>query len=194
MSSDAREKLTAQFRVPSISKFQLKRGRASLGERKDDGASQDHTAKVPRIQERDGNAMPEEGEDDDDDEGMAMSSVQLEKYSGNVARNVASDAEQDRINAKKAMDARLERMSLQKRAQELKDSRMQLQNGSSSSPSASSSSPAQRQQHETESAAYYLCMYRAPQTKKHKSWDNDGFLKVIGAGRCRLYDLTSKRL
>jgi DNA repair and recombination protein RAD54B len=146
---------------------------------------------VRRISERDGNIAFEDSEDEE--EGMAMSLVQLDRHSARKTGADATDAEQDRINAQKAMNARLERINLQKRAQELKESREKLLQRTASSSSVNARKTGESQQ-EIETASYYLCMYRAPQTKKHKSWDNDGFIKVIDSGRCRLYDLESKRL
>jgi DNA repair and recombination protein RAD54B len=36
-------------------------------------------------------------------------------------------------------------------------------------------------------ALYFLCMWRKPQAKKHKTWEGDGVL-VLEGGRVRLLD------
>lgn len=40
--------------------------------------------------------------------------------------------------------------------------------------------------------SYWMCQYRAPQYRKHKTWDGDGVLEVLGT-RSILYDLDSKK-
>lgn len=40
--------------------------------------------------------------------------------------------------------------------------------------------------------SYWLCQYRAPQYKKHKTWDGDGILEVLGT-RGIFYGLDSKK-
>ncbi|EJD52598.1 hypothetical protein AURDEDRAFT_181169 [Auricularia subglabra TFB-10046 SS5] len=41
--------------------------------------------------------------------------------------------------------------------------------------------------------SYWMCQYRAPQYRKHKTWDGDGVLEILGT-RAILYDLDSKKL
>ncbi|KZV80511.1 hypothetical protein EXIGLDRAFT_845467 [Exidia glandulosa HHB12029] len=41
--------------------------------------------------------------------------------------------------------------------------------------------------------SYWMCQYRAPQYRKHKTWDGDGVLEVLGT-RAILYDMDSKKL
>ncbi|MCO5549538.1 hypothetical protein L7F22_003010 [Adiantum nelumboides] len=40
---------------------------------------------------------------------------------------------------------------------------------------------------------FYACLYRAPQTRVHKTWETDGYIFLKPGSGCRLYDLDSKR-
>lgn len=40
---------------------------------------------------------------------------------------------------------------------------------------------------------FYSCLYRAPQTKMHKTWETDGYIFLRPGSGCRLYDLETKR-
>lgn len=175
------DKLRAKFKTPSLSTFHAKRAQPDTATGTDGDAygGRRSPSKHRRVAEEKDANINDDGSDVD--ECMPMSSAQLDRYSASGSRT-AKTAEGQSVEPRRALNARLERFEMERRAaaaRAAKDSLGSLQQSSSSSDP---------------SATYFLCLYRSPQARKHKSWDGDGYLKVSSAGGCRLYDLGSRRL
>lgn len=109
----------------------------------------------------------------DSDKCIPMSEAQLNRHSR------VSNAMDPISNSRHDMQVKLNRLEMRK----TKEARTQAQatNGSQASHSTA------RPQH----TRYFRCLWRVPQTKKHKTWDGDAYLVLASYGN-RLVDTDKK--
>lgn len=168
MSSQS--KLKAPFQTPKVEALRSrKHGSEASGE---DGPHKKRFVQPRAPSKSDG------GSSSDDDE--AMSDSQLKRHS-----NVAVSEP----NGNKLLDAKLERMVMKSNAAQHKENRMhplpaQSTYGSSITGSSAGSS----------GARYLMCMWRAPQTRKHKTWDGDACLILGSSSGNKLIDSSNKQM
>lgn len=185
-SNSSHSRLVAQFQPPKF---------LTPGKRKQDyddfhsygGSSSASSDKKKRmaavvIRSDSDNVHGSDDDDDDDDECMPMSESQLNRHSKvSIVKRVEPDSS-------KVVEARIERIALQNRAAQYKENRLH--------PTTSSQRESNYQTNQSGSTKgglrYVLCMWRAPQTRKHKTWDGDACL-ILGPSN-RLIDTKNKHM
>jgi hypothetical protein len=125
-----------------------------------------------------------EGEEESDEEDFApMSETQLNRHS-----KVSASISAKEVDPNKVLDSKLQRIVMKSQAAQHRDNRKHPLPAQNSYRSPVASSPASNG-----GARFVKCLWRAPQTRKHKTWDGDGVLILSSAGT-RLMDANNKQL
>ncbi|UZJ57019.1 hypothetical protein CBS101457_006339 [Exobasidium rhododendri] len=114
-----------------------------------------------------------DNDDSEEEECIPMSESQLDKHS----RVSAAPASAKKLDAKKILDAKLERIEMKSKTVEYKE--MRNATGTFASPGLSYNNQGGKAGN-TSCTRHVLCVWRTPQARKHKTWDGDGCLLIRG--------------
>lgn len=176
MSSHSR--LMAQFQSP---KFH------TPGKRKQDdkirgqaGSSTGSSDKKRRVAQE---STCSDSNSSDDEECIPMSESQLNRHS-----KTSSEVNVEKIpDSSEILESRLKRIAMKSRTAQHKENRLYP----TTSQGGSSNQPHRTGPPKTDTR-YVLCMWRAPQMRKHKTWDGDACL-ILGSSN-KLIDTKNKHM
>lgn len=126
----------------------------------------------------------EEDGNSDEEEFAPMSVSQLNRHSKVSVSTPVREVDPDR----KIIDSKLQRLAMRSQAAQYRDNRKHPLPAQDSYRSPAANSPSSNG-----GARFVKCLWRAPQTRKHKTWDGDGVLILSSTGT-RLMDANNKQL
>lgn len=186
MSSSSQSKLTAKFQTPRL---------LSLGKRAhEEGTAGQAASDSKKRARRWEMAPPSDDEDDDDVACMPMSDSQLSKHSR--VDLYSPELPLKEPDANKLLDAKVARLGMKNRAAEFKE--MRNRPGTTfthaAPPSSAVVSTLTKGDSHGGGTRFMLCLWRTPQTRKHKTWDGDACLIIKpGLTGNKLLDTNSRQ-